>query len=132
MILTDASALVAIIDRDEPDHARCVAALERLTPPMLTTLPALTEAAYLLRRRGGDVALWRLIRRRDLTIGYLDDALLARSLDLVDQYRDVPMALADATLVALAEATGERRVLSIDSDFRVYRTRAGHAFEVVP
>lgn len=132
MILTDASALVAIIDRDEPDHARCVAALDRLTPPMTTTLPALTEAAYLLRRRRAEPVLWRLLRRRDLTVRFLDDTLLVRSLDLVERYRDLPMALADATLVAVAEASGDRRIFSVDADFRIYRIRGGHALEVIP
>ena len=47
-------------------------------------------------------------------------------------YRNVPMDLADATLVALAESLGERRVFTVDSDFLIYRTRDGEAFELVP
>ena len=53
MILTDAGPLIALIDRGEPDHARCVAALTQITLPLVTTWPAFTEAMYLLGEAGG-------------------------------------------------------------------------------
>ena len=40
---------------------------------------------------------------------------------LMDKYSDVPMSLADASLVATAETQNLRRVFTLDSDFRVYR-----------
>jgi hypothetical protein len=134
LILTDASALAALVDAREPDHAACVAALASETGPMLTTLPALSEAMFVLRRYGwsGAEPLWRMFRRADLALHYLDAALLERAAQLMERYRDVPMALADATLVAVAEALGEHRIFTLDADFRVYRTRTGQAFELVP
>ena len=60
------------------------------------------------------------------------DAETARALELMEKYRDMPMDLADASLVALAEAQGYRRVFSLDSDFYVYRLADGSALEVVP
>ena len=59
-------------------------------------------------------------------------AELNRSLDLMEQYQDRPMDLADASLVALAETRGDGRVFSIDSDFYVCRLADGTALEVVP
>ncbi len=62
MTLTDAGPLIALIDRGEAAHERCVAALATLHAPMVTTWPAFTEAMYLLRCRsrlagtGGAVA----------------------------------------------------------------------------
>ncbi len=50
----------------------------------------------------------------------------------MEQYRDRPMDLADASLVALAETAGYTRIFSIDSDFYVYRLADGSALEVVP
>ena len=50
----------------------------------------------------------------------------------MEQYQSRPMDLADASLVALAEAQGYQRVFSIDSDFYVYRLADGSALEVVP
>ena len=50
----------------------------------------------------------------------------------MDQYADRPMDLADATLVALAEERGDRRMLTLDADFQVYRFRGRRRFVTVP
>ncbi|MDE3076370.1 MAG: PIN domain-containing protein, partial [Chloroflexota bacterium] len=55
-----------------------------------------------------------------------------RAIALMERYADRPMDLADATLVALAEAHGMRRIFSLDSDFRIYRFRDRQRFEVLP
>ena len=70
MTLTDAGPLIAIIDVDEPDHDACLAALNELDLPLVTTWPAFTEAMYLLTRAGGPVgqrALWTWFRPADLS-----------------------------------------------------------------
>lgn len=51
---------------------------------------------------------------------------------LMDKYRDLPMDLADASLIAAAEKLGTSCVFTIDSDFRVYRFADHSAVEVVP
>lgn len=135
MILTDAGPLIALIDRGEADHARCVAALARITLPMLTTWPAFTEAMYLLGEAGGwtgQAALWSLVERDDLQLVELSAASLRRLPALMEKYRDVPMDLADASLVAVAEERGSHRIFSLDSDFRVYRLPRGRAFTLIP
>lgn len=48
------------------------------------------------------------------------------------KYADRPMDLADATLVALAEERGERRIFTLDSDFRIYRIHGRTHFEIIP
>ena len=55
-----------------------------------------------------------------------------RMRELMEQYRDAPMDLADASLVAAAEVLGLRRVFTLDSDFRIYRPGGSEAFEIVP
>ena len=135
MILVDAGPLIALIDRGEPDHERCVEALSKLTAPMVTTWPAFTEALYLLGGAGGwkaQEALWKLLDRGDLQLVPLDDAVQDRSQALMAKYRDMPMDLADATLVAAAEALGLTRVFTLDRDFQVYRWRGKRKFEVIP
>lgn len=135
MILVDAGPLVAIIDRGEVDHKACTEVLPDLTGPMMTTWPAFTEAAYLLGSAGGwsaQDALWKLLARRDLKLVDLDESMLERSRALMAKYQDLPMDLADATLVAVAEALNVKRIFTLDSDFRVYRFRNRRAFEIVP
>ncbi len=133
MILTDAGPLVALVDRGEPNHGKCVDALAKLPGPMLTTWPAFTEAMYLLGDAAGWQAqevLWRLQQRGDLVVEM--PARLDHAVELMRRYRDLPMDLADATLVALAEERGLGTVFSLDKDFRVYRLARGKPFKVIP
>jgi predicted nucleic acid-binding protein len=135
VILVDAGPLVAILDRDDQDHRACAAALERLAVPLVTTWPAMTEAMYILGERTGwasQVYLWSLVLRRDLLLHHLEEPALRRSRDLMHTYRNVPMDLADATLVAAAEELGQRRIFTLDTDFRVYRLKGRRAFEIIP
>jgi hypothetical protein len=135
VILIDAGPMVALIDAGEPDHDGCVAALERLTAPMVTTWPAFTEAMYLLGSAGGwraQKALWSLVERGDLQVVDLDESLSKRTRTLMEKYADTPMDLADASLVAVAEEMGLKRVFTLDRDFQVYRFKGRGKFEVVP
>jgi len=133
--LTDAGPLVALIDAGEPDHDRCREALEDLQLPLATTWPAFTEAIYLLGRAAAwpaQEALWKMVQRDTLVLVELSSDLVARAAELMRQYRDHPMDLADATLVAVAEERGWRRIFSLDSDFRSYRLRGGRHLELIP
>jgi predicted nucleic acid-binding protein len=133
--ITDAGPIIAIIDADEPDHASCVEALDDLTIPLLTTWPAFTEAMHLLARAGGiraQQALWRLVKTDRLVVADLSPSAVDRSARLMDQYADRPMDLADATLVALAEERGDRRIFTLDTDFQFYRFQGRQRFETIP
>jgi uncharacterized protein len=135
MTLCDAGPLIAIIDGDEPDHDACLAALDELALPLVTTWPAFTEAMYLLGQAGGITgqrALWTLVQTNRLVLADLSTKAVERSAQLMDKYADRPMDLADATLVALAEEHGHRKVFSLDSDFHIYRIRGRQRFDVVP
>jgi predicted nucleic acid-binding protein len=134
LILTDAGPLVALILGDDADHRRCVAALLHVPPPMLTTMAAFAEAMYMVGRGGWRLqeALWQLERNGRLSIRELTAGQIERCYELMRQYRSAPMDLADATIVALAEELGERRIFTLDEHFLVYRTRDGQGFELIP
>jgi predicted nucleic acid-binding protein len=136
VILTDAGPLVAILDRGEAHHAKCVACLRQLVGPMLTTWPAFTEAMYLLGEAGSwraQSALWGLVDGGDLQIALPDQGQLDRMKTLMEKYKDRPMDLADASLVALAEAQGLHDIFTLDhADFRVYRANRWRSFRLWP
>jgi predicted nucleic acid-binding protein len=134
VILADAGPLVALIDARDPDHTACRSALAGISAPLLTTWPAFTEAMYLLAAGGwrAQQALWDRTSDGGLAIAADADVDLSRVRQLMEQYRDLPMDLADATLVALAERLQTRRVFTLDSDFRVYRYKGRHSFDVLP
>jgi hypothetical protein len=90
---------------------------------------------HLLRPAGGwkaQAALWTMVERDVLSVVDLPSRAVERTRTLMAKYADIPMSLADATLVALAELRNLRRVFTLDSDFSVYRFRGRRAFELIP
>lgn len=126
---------MALIDEAEPRHSECAAALRSVGRPLLSTWAVFTEAMHVLGMRtgwAGQEALWEFVAREQLELADLSPAARARARALMAKYRDTPMALADATLVALAEERGLRRVFTLDADFAVYRIGGRRLFQVVP
>jgi len=135
LTLVDAGPLVALIDQGESDHERCVETLGQLSGPLITTWPAFAEAIYLLGGAGrwpAQEALWKLVERDDLRLVDLDTPMRQSIRDLMAKYENVPMDLADASLVVLAESLNLRRVFSLNSDFHTYRLRTRRTLEVLP
>ena len=135
MILCDTGPLVAMLDGDDVHHTRCRQTLSSLTGPLITTWPCFTEAMYFLGKFQGWTAqayLWDDLRSGIVQLYFqgLDDEL--RIEILMKQYRDIPMDLADASLVSAAETLGLRRIFTLDSHFHAYRINDGDAFIVVP
>lgn len=135
MMLTDAGVFVALLDQRDPEHAACTTAAQRLPrEPLVTTWPCLTEAMYLLGKVGGQryqEALWQIRRSGKLQLLDITPEEADRMDALMAQYRNVPMDLADASLVAIAESRGFRRLFTIDSDFYIYVLVDGSVLEVV-
>jgi len=134
MVLVDAGPLVALIHADDRHHEVCRSTFDSIREPAATVWPAFTEAMYLLgfSWKAQD-ALWQFLRRRALSLLPLDEDDLPHMRDLMKQYRDLPMDLADAALVRVAERDRVHKIFTLDQrDFRVYRpARLGH-FEVIP
>ena len=103
---------------------------KRLRPPLLTCEPVLTEAAFLLKREGRDAdPIFALLERGVIRIGLGVQEEQADLRALMRRYRNRPMSLADACLVRLSEIHSAAEVLTLDSDFRIYRR---HGNKVIP
>lgn len=133
--LTDTGPLVAIVDRAQQHHERCVEVLPSVVMPLITTWACITESMYLLGKGmgwPGQERLWNLMTSHRLQIHVETESEIPRMRFLMEQYRDVRMDLADASLVAAAETLRSRRVFTLDGDFYVYRMNHTESFEVVP
>jgi predicted nucleic acid-binding protein len=134
--LCDTGPLVALLDARDQHHKRCHEAVESLpAEPLLTTLACLTEAMHLLAksvRRRGVTELLGWWQNGFLLLHDLDDLQCARVRALLHKYGDLPMDLADATLVAAAASLGLRQVFTVDKQFHIYRLPDGSAFDVIP
>ena len=137
MILVDTGPLIALFDPKDSAHAQCRQTLESVREPLCTTTPVLTEAFHLLSPASiGSNRLRDFISKGGMSVWYLTDTTLACAFELMEQYADQAMDLADATLVTAAETLGTTKVSSIDRrDFDRYRVKRGHnhvGFQVLP
>lgn len=134
MILVDAGPLVALIHEDDQYHERCKAAFRSLRAPLTTVWPVLTEAMYLLSFSwDAQKAVWEMVERGVLSLLALDSGDVPRMRELMGKYRDLPMDLADAALVRVAEREKSRRIFTLDRrDFEVYRPARIGRFAIIP
>lgn len=129
-IIVDAGPLVAFFRAADEHHHWAAETFKIVLPPLFTTEPAVTEAAYFLRAAGlSPRRLLDWLKNGHLQIPFQlaeqADAIAA----LMDKYGS-RMDLADATLVRLSELFDDCRVLTTDySDFSVYRR---HGRQVIP
>jgi predicted nucleic acid-binding protein len=132
VIIADTGFFLALANGEDDHHAAAAAALRRLKEPLITTWPVMTETCHLLLARlgiGAEMAFVRSARTGAFEVFALANEHLERLETLMGKYRDLPMDLADASLVLLAESLGSGRILSTDRrDFRTYRWKNRRPF----
>jgi predicted nucleic acid-binding protein len=126
--LVDAGFLVALLSRRDAHHAWAVTQAAEHAPPWRTCEAVLSETYHLLGIRGSP-GLSALLRRRAVLAAFDLDNDIESILKLLQKYADIPMSLADACLVRMTETLSDPRILTTDSDFRIYRR---HSRQVVP
>jgi predicted nucleic acid-binding protein len=121
-VLVDTGPLVALLDRNDRWHGRVRKFLSRYRGTLITTWPVLTEAASLCSAEE-QLALLQMVESGAIEIPPQTGADAARVRWYLGKYRDRSPDLADLSLLALADATGVDSVLTIDSDFQIYRLK---------
>jgi predicted nucleic acid-binding protein len=134
LILIDTGPIVAFFDKDDRHHALCVEILKEIREPLVTTWAVLTECFYLLNFSWEvQDTLWLFIQRGGMEIYPLEKDFLNRCRELMKQYRDLPMDLADATLVALADILEVPKIFTLDhKEFTIYRFKQKKRFTLIP
>ncbi len=121
-ILIDTGPLVAFLNRRDRFHDWAVGELTRVAPPLHTCEAVVSEACFLLQRGAGSAdPLLDLLNRDLVTLEFRLAEEHGRVRKLMSRYRDQGMSLADACLVRMSELFTNCAVLTLDSDFRVYR-----------
>lgn len=136
MILADSGFWIALGNRRDRHHAAATKALSRWSKEgFVSTWPVLTEVTHLLAARASlsqALAFVESVANGACAIPTPPEDALFRAHVLMLRYRNLPMDLADASLVILAEETGEGRILSTDlRDFDGYRWKNRQPFENV-
>lgn len=123
---------MALLDRSERQHAECVAAIEESQAPLVTCEAVVAESCYLLRRQAGAAeAILENVRTGVFRIPMQLSQVAAPLQRQFRKYRDRKMDLADACLIYLAGELESGDILTLDSDFEIYRWGANKPFHLL-
>lgn len=121
-ILIDAGPLIALFDRDDKYHDKIKDYIKRNKVKFVSTIAVITEVTHMLDFNvRAQIGFLEWISQEGIIIHDINHKEIIRIIELSKKYHDVPMDIADATLVVAAEQTGIREIISIDSDFEIYR-----------
>lgn len=133
MIIADTGFWLALANHKDRHHKRCVTALAAVNERLITTWPVMTETCHMLVTRLGSRAVLTFVdsaARGAFELFELTAGHLPRVHALMQQYEQLPMDLADASLVLLAEELDSGRILSTDQrDFGAYRFKNRKPFQ---
>jgi hypothetical protein len=135
-LVLDTGPIVAMVDRDDPAHARCVAAVEQLDEDLVVPAFVLVEVDYWLRKLAGARA-WSTfadeIASGIYRIHHPDQAELARAAELEAAYESLGLGLVDASVIACCERLDETKVATLDRrHFSVVQPRHCAALTILP
>ena len=131
-VLLDTSCIVALLDRSERCHRRCVEAVTNLEATLVTCEAVIAESCYLMRTTTGAVdAILANVDRGVFQIPFRLTDSMKRARSLLRRYSKVPMDFADACLVCIANELKTGRILTLDRDFEVYRWHRNRSFEML-
>jgi uncharacterized protein len=121
-VLIDTGPLIAYLNPNDTHHVWAVKILSDVDLPLLSCEAVIAEAYFLLRRDhlGAD-ALMQLLEDGIIQIPFSLNHEVSALRTLMQRYRSVPMSLADACLVRMSELNREAKLLTLDSDFLIYR-----------
>lgn len=123
-IIVDAGPLIALFDKDDKYHNSVIKFLKTFDGQLITSWPVITEVTHLLSFNVNvqiDFLEW--LKRKAVTIVNLENIHLERIIQLSKKYSDVPMDLADSSLIVIAELTNITEIITIDSDYYIYKTK---------
>jgi uncharacterized protein len=129
-VLLDTGVIVALFDRSERRNAECVAAINSTGAPLITCEAVIAESCYLLRDfRGAAERIMENIASGAFQIGLQLSRNAAAIRRILRQYRDRKIDFADACLIHLANELRTGEILTLDSDFEIYRWSGNRRFD---
>jgi len=123
--LVDAGPLIALFDKDDRYHAAVISFLKEYEGDLITSWPVITEVTQMLSfSTEVQIDFLEWLNRDALNIVNIESIHLTRIIELTKKYSDMPMDLADSSLIVIAEMKGLKNIATIDSDYYIYRARS--------
>ncbi len=131
-VLLDSGVIVALLDRSERHHVRCVAAIESLGRPIVSCEAVIAESCYLLRRLpGASEIVLENVEQGIFQIPFQLSLSASSVRGIMRKYQDVPAGFADACLIRLADELNTGEILTLDRHFYAYRWRRARPFRLL-
>jgi predicted nucleic acid-binding protein len=129
-ILLDTGVIVAVLDRSEKNHTRCIQAITNLMQPLVTCEAVVAESCFLLRKlAGAPETILENVEKGVFQVPFAINRSSGPVRSLLRKYRNRPIDFADACLIRLAEELNTGQILTLDSDFQFYRWKKAKPFE---
>lgn len=131
-VIIDTGPMVAFLNKSDRYHDWALQQFSQLKPPFLTCESVISEVCFLLRNNEQGVQnTLSMLKRNLLQIDFDVQAEIAAVQSLMKKYSDIPMSLADACLVRMSEQLSESIVVTLDSDFKIYRKNKRNVIPIV-
>jgi predicted nucleic acid-binding protein len=121
--LIDSGPLIALFDRGDKYHKQVLSFLESFEGELVTTWAVITEVSHMLDFNLNvqiDFLTW--IELGAIRVYEIQQNDLKEIIPMIKKYTNVPMDLADSSLMFVAQKENIKDIVSIDSDFDIYRT----------
>jgi len=122
--LIDAGPVIALFDKDDQYHESVKKYLKTFEGKLFTTWPVITEISYFLNFNiNVQLDFYNWIKNKAIQIINFSQNDLTRIIELTKKYSDIPMDLADCSLIMASEELKIDNIISIDSEYYIYRTK---------
>lgn len=131
-VIIDTGVLVAYLNKREQLHEWAKSELNKINGPLFTCEAVIVESYFLLQGTYGVVDLvFSLLRTKQIAIPFSLANEMVEIEALMKRYQNVPMSVADACLVRMSELIPGSVILTLDSDFRIYRKNRNEAIDLI-
>lgn len=131
-VILDTGVLVAILDKSDRHYNWAVNQWANIAKPVLTCEAVISEACFILKDvYGGKDAVIGLVSRGYIEVPFRLSDEVTTVRNLMQKYQSVPMSFADACLVRMSELIPGSSLLTLDSDFRIYRKNKTEMIDII-
>jgi len=129
-IIVDSGPLIALFNKSDKHYLASVEFISKNNRQLVTTVANITEAVYVLDYSKKAQAIFlKWISESSIVIENIDSKEINEIAKLFEKYSNVPMDFADACIVYIAERLQTNEIITVDSDFEIYRLKGNRQFK---
>jgi len=121
--IIDSGPIIALFDKDDRYHQKTLEFMHSFDGKLISTWAVITEVTHMLSfNLTVQLNFLKWVELEAITIYQIEQSELTAMIKMMRKYSDIPMDLADSTLMYVAQKENIKNIISIDSDFDIYRT----------